>query len=144
VINEQPEKVETLLQNYFSTLKFYHSNRDTMVNEFMLDSDLSAEAANKVVDSIDWINLTRNASKWFGIRSDQNPLPHFDIVESIRLTDDILLKFGDFTTSPLPAQGPFHLLSSRSITKLYSKQNSGEKIEGIDTHFSKLSHHQWN
>ena len=109
----------------------------------MLDSKLSEQAAKQVVESIDWINLDRNANKWFGIRSDKNPTPHFDIIEAIRLTDDILLNYGDFSSSPIPAQGPFELLSSRSLAQLYGKQASGEKINAADTSFSRLSTHQW-
>lgn len=110
----------------------------------MKDSKLTEQAASEVVSSIDWINLNRNASRWFGIRSPQNPMPRFEIVEAIRLTDDILIQYGDFQTSPLPSQGPLHLLSSRSLSKIFEKQATGQKIEGLDSRFSRLSIHQWN
>ena len=143
VINESPEKLNVLMATYFPVLRHYLKNSNELSSEFQKDASLSPEDAKRVIESIAWLSLEQNASQWFGIRSQRVPLPEFRIVETIDLTNDILIKYGDFPRSPLPSQGAFPLLSSKQLGKLHEKQSSGQPIANNDNFFSRLSPAQW-
>ncbi len=143
VINESPEKLDVLLTTYFPVLRHYLKNSSELSQEFQKDASLNAESADRIIESIAWMSLEQNASQWFGIRSKHTALPEFRIVETIDLTNDILIKYGDFPRSPLPAQGAFPLLSSKALGRLQEKQSSGQPIARSDTFFSRLSPAQW-
>ena len=143
VINESPEKLDVLMETYFPTLRHYLKNESELSAEFQKDASLSAADAKRIIESIAWFSLEQNASQWFGIRSQRAPRPEFRIVETIDLTNDILIKYGDFRDSPLPSQGAFPLLSSKRLGKLYEKQSSGQVITNNDNFFTRLSPSQW-
>ena len=143
IIHDHPERLDALLKHYFPTLKYYLKNPSILTQAFQKDAQLSEEAAQKVANSIAWMSLEQNAGEWFGIRSQQNNLPRFKIIETMDLTNDILIKFGDFKTSPLPSQGAFKLLSSGPIADLYSQLKDGKVIKGDEIFFTKLSPIEW-
>lgn len=143
VVNNHPEKLEVLMKNYFPTLRYFKKNRDILSREFQTDAKISALAADKIIDSIAWKSLQQNASNWFGIRSVNVSRPEFKIIETIDLTNDILIKFGDFPTSPLPQGGAFQLLSSRMISKLNDQQVKGQTIVKDSSFFERLTPREW-
>ena len=146
VVNNHPEKLETLLKNYFPTLRNLRKNKGVLSKAFQDDAKISVEAANKIIDSIAWKSLQQNATKWFGIRSKGVTRPEFKIIETIDLTNDILIKFGDFQSSPLPSGsgGAFQLLSSQSIAKLNHQQAKGQVITDNDDFFERLTPSEWD
>ncbi len=143
VINQTPEKLDVLMTTYFPVLRHFSNNPDELSMEFQKDASLNAEDARRVIDTIDWLSLEQNASQWFGIRSQQVPLPGFRIIETIDLTNDILIKYGDFKRSPLPSQGAFPLLSSKQLGKLHKKQSTGQTIAKNENYFDRLSPSAW-
>lgn len=143
VVNNHPEKLEALLKNYFPTLRYFQKNKDILSQEFKKDAALSSVAADKIIDTIAWKSLQQNASYWFGIRSKNVKRPEFKIIETIDLTNDVLIKFGDFQKSPLPAGGAFQLLSSKQLARLHEKQSTGQTIESNDNFFERLSPREW-
>jgi len=143
VINESPEKLNIVLGTYFPVLRYYAKNSDELSAEFQKDASLNSGDAQRIIDSIEWLSLEQNASQWFGIRSQRVPLPEFRIVETIDLTNDILIKYGDFQGSPLPRQGPFPLLSSKQLAELHKKQSNGQAITHKDNFFTRLSPSEW-
>lgn len=144
VINQEPEKLAVLMKNYFPTLRYFTKNTDILAKEFQEDSEISQQAAERIIDTIAWQSLQQNASEWFGIRSAQSTLPSFSIIETIDLTNDILLQFGDFSHSPLPQQGPFQLLSSKSLASLYAQQRDGQRVATDQVFFQKLTPREWS
>jgi len=82
VVNNHPEKLETLLKNYFPTLRNLRKNKGVLSKAFQDDAKISVEAANKIIDSIAWKSLQQNATKWFGIRSKGVTRPEFKIIET--------------------------------------------------------------
>ena len=146
VVNNHPEKLDVLLKNYFPALRTLSKNKPTLSKAFQNDAKISAEAADKVIDSIAWKSLQQNATQWFGIRSKGVSRPEFKIIETIDLTNDILIKFGDFQSSPLPGGngGAFQLLSSQSIAKLNQQQDEGQSITDNDDFFERFTPSQWD
>ncbi|MFC4991724.1 OmpA family protein [Rubritalea tangerina] len=143
VVHQHPEKLNSLLTHYFPTLRYYEKNPEILSRAIQQDSKLPAKATQRIIDSISWQSLNQNASLWFGIRSPRTPLAQFKIIETIDLTDDILTKFGDFPSSPLPASGAFSLLSSKTIATLHARQSDGQLITAESDSFKRLSPHEW-
>ncbi len=144
VVNNQPEKLEALLKNYFPTLRHFQKNKNILSQEFQKDAALTKVEADKIIDTIAWKSLQQNATYWFGIRSKNVKRPEFKIIETIDLTNDVLIKFGDFQKSPLPVGGAFQLLSSKQLAKMHEKQTSGQIINPDENFFERLSPAEWN
>ncbi len=149
--NNNPDAVNTLLSNYFKTLKHYRQDQKALIKEIADQSDLSKSKAEKLMQGIAWASLTDNAAQWFGISSSYATDTTEDLVETIESTIDILIDSGDFSRNPIPDSNPYRITNSSFIANLFEKSMSagfGSNSAGggkpsLEREFTALSQGQW-
>ncbi len=150
--NSNPEAVNTLLNNYFKTLKFYRQDKKALIKEIASQSDLSKKKAEKLMQGIAWASLTQNAAQWFGISSSYATDTTEDLVDTIESTIDILIDSGDFSRNPIPDGNPYRITNSSFIAKLFEKnmsagfgtKDSSSGKSSLEREFAPLSPGQWD
>lgn len=150
--NNNPEAVNTLLDNYFKTQKYYRQNKKSLIKEIASQSDLSKSKAEKLMQGISWASLTDNAAQWFGISSNYATDTREDLIDTIESSIEILIDNGDFSKNPIPDGNPYRITNSSFIGKLFEKNMSAgfgskESSSGkssLERDFTPLSPAQWD
>lgn len=150
---DNPEAVNTLLRNYFLTLKHYRNDQALMIAEAIELTGLSKERVSKLLKGVAWQNLTDNASAWFGVAQAGASEGLIDAIDS---TIQILIESGDFDTNPIPEEDPYRITNSAFLSELYIKggtttqfgitrqpQTAVQKRNPLEREFSPLSAAQW-
>ena len=150
--NSNPDAVNTLLENYFKTLKHYRQNPKELIKEIASQSDLSKSKAEKLMKGISWANLTDNAVQWFGISSGYASTAAEDLIDTIDSTIEILVDSGNFSSSPIPDNNPYRITNSSFISALFEKsmnsgfgsKDTGSSKSSLERDFATLSANQWD
>ncbi|MCJ9430068.1 phosphate ABC transporter substrate-binding/OmpA family protein [Kordiimonas marina] len=120
VETDTPERTETLLANYFRTLKHYRDHPDEFDAQLATYGGVSVKQAEILRAGIKWISLNENAAEWMGgVRLAGRPVQN-GLYEAIDRTLDIQRDVGDFTTNPLPEGDPRRIISSREVSNLFN------------------------
>ena len=140
-MQDQPEAVEVLLRSYFRVLKKYRDNPDLLEKDVKEETGLPAQAAQAMLQGVQWASLLDNCEQWFGI-TQGTPQPGGQAQEKISDTIEsaaaTLVNVGDFTSSPVPDQNPYRLVKSSFLQELYTKgisgfTKSGTAAQGTDS-----------
>jgi len=121
---ERPEAVETLLANYFKTLKYYADNQPTMIKQLADYAKIEPEQAENILKGIDWVNLHDNATKWFGV-SAPGVAGAYGLFDTVEATTMILIDYGDFKSNPVPDADPRRLTLSTPLVKIFRQSMAG-------------------
>ncbi len=153
--SERPEAVKTLLRNYFLTLKQFRDDKERFVAEAKKMTGLSKERTEKLLDGVEWQNLTDNAGKWFGVAGGSNSSE--GLIDAIDGAIQILVDANDFSNNPIPNEDPYRITNSQFITNLYQKggtvtqfgvarhqQMTTPSTSSLESVFSSLSDTQWD
>lgn len=150
--NNDPDAVNSLLTNYFKTLKHYRQNSEELIKEIASQSDLSKSKAKKLMQGISWASLTDNAAQWFGISSSYASNTTEDLIDTIESTIEILIDSGDFSSNPISDGNPYRITNSSFIANLFeksmssgfgSKDTSNDNKPVLEKEFSALSAGAW-
>lgn len=117
LVKDQPELVELFLKTYYSTLKHYRNNQDTLVEDIARHYRIKESLASSLLSGVAWASLTDNAEVWFG--ASNNTLSDQGLVNSIESAVTVLLDNDDFGSNPLPNEDPYALINSGFIASLY-------------------------
>ncbi|MDH5510036.1 MAG: phosphate ABC transporter substrate-binding/OmpA family protein [Nitrospinota bacterium] len=148
---ENPEAVETLLSNYFRSLKYYQQNETELIRQMSEYARTDEIQAKAILKGLRWINLHDNATEWFGV-SLAGVAGAYGLFDTVEATTHILTDYGDFNSSPLPDADPRRVTFSAPLVKLFRQGMSGTINVGEDPHegaaeaspgFPSLSDAQW-
>lgn len=144
------DQLQKFISQYFQTLKKFRTDKNKFQNEIAIDIKQSNQIANKIIDSVDWKTLDQNAENWFGIRTDNNSVSSFEILNSINNTVNLLVDSEDFKDDPLPSGGALQLVNSETVKRLnlygitsYLPKNQNDN-DILKQKFSPLDINQWN
>ena len=121
--SDNPAAVQTLLQQYFRTLKFYKDNPDQLHKDAAATSDVTKEQVAAMLQGVQWINLIDNNQVWFGavVTGDGNSEW---LIDSLEGASQILVDHGDFSSDPIPDHDPYRLTNSQFIHQIYRRSVS--------------------
>ncbi len=144
---EKPGVAESVIQNYFQTLKTLTDQPDLLVTEVMKTSKVSEEVAKTVIQGVSWENLTANAERWFGVSSSTG-ITSQDLYDSIVRSVDVLTETKDLKSNPLPGNppDPFTIIQSDYIKTEYGKISGGSNafLNFNKKQFKKFTETEWN
>lgn len=143
MLNEQPEVITLLLNEYFQTLKYYRDNEDELIDDVEKSTNLNKTNIKSLLQGVQWQNLTDNTRKWFGTVTEKN-LPEQELIETINATINILIDYGTFSASPLPSNNPYRIISSFFINEAHQQLGASDEVAHTEPHqFKPLSDQQW-
>jgi outer membrane protein OmpA-like peptidoglycan-associated protein/ABC-type nitrate/sulfonate/bicarbonate transport system substrate-binding protein len=144
MITEQPDVISILLAEYFHTLKFYRDNNDELLDDVEKATNLNASSIKSLLQGVQWQNLTENAYKWFGTVA-ENGLPNQELVETVNSSINIFIDYGSMTSSPLPGNDPYRIISSRFIAKVNLQLGMPSDVVTIGNNkFKPITEQQWD
>jgi outer membrane protein OmpA-like peptidoglycan-associated protein len=144
MITEQPDVISILLAEYFHTLKFYRDNNDELLDDVEKATNLNASSIKSLLQGVQWQNLTENAYKWFGTVA-ENGLPNQELVETVNSSINIFIDYGSMTSSPLPGNDPYRIISSRFIAKVNLQLGMpGDVVTIGNNKFKPITEQQWD
>ncbi|MFH1210548.1 MAG: phosphate ABC transporter substrate-binding/OmpA family protein [archaeon] len=148
---KDPQMVETFLSVYFKVLKHYRDNRDQLKKEIKAETKLSDSAVETMLKGVQWVSLTENCERWFGI-SAPGSRSDYAILDTIESTIRILINAGDFKQNPLPNKDPARIVYGAFLEKLYTSSVTGFTVakaggqgvvNSLETKFPPLSEDGW-
>ncbi len=151
-VQENPDLIQLMLDNYFKTLKKYRDHPDLLTEHVKHETGLSKETVSAMLKGVKWANFSENCEKWFGISA---PGTYADegLIDTIESTVRILVNTGDFSSDPIPDNDPYRLTNSSFLEKLFAKGISGFTTPGkgvagpvnsIEAKFALLDEAGWN
>ncbi|MDH5637614.1 MAG: phosphate ABC transporter substrate-binding/OmpA family protein, partial [Nitrospinota bacterium] len=127
---QNPEAVETLLSNYFRSLKFYKQNESELIRQMSEYAKIEKSQAKAILKGLRWINLHDNATEWFGVSS-AGAAGAYGLFDTVEATSNILIEYGDFKSSPLPDADPRRVTLSAPLVKLFQQGLAGTVDVGV-------------
>lgn len=124
LMQKQPELVSLLLVTYFKVLKKYRDNPEKLLGDVKKDTGMSKEAVKAMLKGVDWLSLSENCEKWFGITAPGGKAEEY-ITRAIDSTSDILINSGDFSQSPIPENNSYRLINRSYLEEIYAQGVSG-------------------
>lgn len=150
---KRPEVVDLLLANYFRVLKAYRDNPSQLKSDFIEETDLEEDKVEQVIKGVNWINLTENCERWFGI-SRMGRYADQGLVDAIDSTVRTLTDYGDFSSNPLPDEDAYKITLKSFVADLYQRGLQGEgfgrspnrqdQSGPVEVAFSTLTDKQWD
>jgi outer membrane protein OmpA-like peptidoglycan-associated protein len=147
ILRNNPEKIQVLLNSYFRTLKTYSDDRSLLHNELKSHLRLGDDEIRKMLEGVEWKNLTDNALDWFGV-STGSELGYEGLVDAIESSIEISRASGDLRDNPLPENDAYRLINRQFVADLYARYaqgqfgvNSSGKTARVS--FSPLTSAQW-
>ena len=124
-----PEIINTLLGQYFRTLKYYRDNPKQFISDAAEEIKLSKDKTATLLKGVSWQSLTDNAIDWFGVANgvpgnSENP------INSIESTLSVLEQTNAVDQNILPNNDPYRLTNSQFIKQLYSSSISNINFAG--------------
>lgn len=115
---DNSEAVQTLLQQYFRTLKFYKDNPDQLHGDAAAKSDVNKKQVATMLKGVQWVNLIDNNQIWFGAAATSAGNSEW-LIDSLEGASQILVDHGDFSSDPIPDHDPYRLTNSQFIHRIY-------------------------
>jgi outer membrane protein OmpA-like peptidoglycan-associated protein/ABC-type amino acid transport substrate-binding protein len=147
ILRNDPEKVQVLLNSYFRTMKTYSDDLSLLQNELNSHLRLDHDEVRKMLEGVEWKNLTDNAFDWFGV-SIGSELGYEGLIDAIESSIEISRASGDLRDNPLPESDAYRLINRQFIADLYSKYAQGQfgvhsSGKTARVSFSPLTSAQW-
>lgn len=130
VLQERPDAVQALLDQYFQTLRHYREQPDELRTAVEDATELPADQVAAMLQGVAWASLNENGAEWFGITPSGLP-GNEGLVSAIDATLGILMTVGDFRHNPIPDQDPYRITNRQFISALYLAQG-GAAVQGED------------
>lgn len=146
---KSPERVNTLLSQYFRVLKLYRDQPELLLEEIKDATRLDSKMAQALVGGVRWINLNENARDWFGVSVGGSKSTE-GLVNTIESTVEILLDHNDFGSSPLPDRDPYRLQYRNFIESALKDSSQFGAVAGegdvpnLHKNFETLTPDQWD
>lgn len=147
VVQNQPEVVRLLLQNYFKVLKEYRDQPAALVAEVRKATGLDEAAIQAMLSGVHWATFNANCEKWFDIGEARSE----GLVDTIDATLKILINAGDFTRNPIPGQDPYRLINSSFLAEMYHQgftvgdaASTGPAANSLESRFRPLNDAAWD
>jgi outer membrane protein OmpA-like peptidoglycan-associated protein len=121
LIQEKPELIRTLLDEYFQTLHDYSADPQRLRSDLRKATGLDAQQVEPMLAGVAWATLNDNGALWFGVTPSGLPAQE-GLVEAIRGAVDVLLAVGDFGNDPLPDRDPYRITNRSAVSDLYLAQ----------------------
>lgn len=144
-VQGDPEGLDTLLRQYFETLRHYLENRDEMLADVERYAKLGSPQAESLLAGVTWATLNDNGAFWFGVTP--SGLPEREaLVDAIRDTVGLLIESGEFSADPLPQRDPYRITNRQFVADLYLPQrgvaSADPELSAID--FATLDGAGWS
>jgi outer membrane protein OmpA-like peptidoglycan-associated protein len=140
LVEEQPQAVSALLEEYFATLQHYRDDGAALREELRRYAEVDAAQVEPMLAGVAWADALDNGERWFGLARGAGGREA--LVDTIQATADILVKAGDFDESPLPASDPYRLINSQFLAPIY--QGAGRAGRGQAAQdFAPISEAEW-
>lgn len=120
IIKDKPEALDTLLTEYFHTLKYYRDHEDELIDDLQEATELSKDDVKTLLKGVQWQSLSENADQWFGLSS-ASSVPELALIETIDAAIGILRDYGSISRSPLPDNDPYRIINSQFIADLQQR-----------------------
>lgn len=148
---KNPDLVKTILVTYFKSLKYYKDNKEELIKEIATDSDttgMSNDDIKKMVEGIHWMNLTENCEKWFAC-DNTNWSSTMEIIETIKMTMNVWIQFGDLKENPLPKKDPYHIVNGEFLVDLFTNgiiedEDNTTFVNSLEKEFGLWNDKEWD
>jgi outer membrane protein OmpA-like peptidoglycan-associated protein/ABC-type nitrate/sulfonate/bicarbonate transport system substrate-binding protein len=120
LVRGRPEIVDTLLREYFRTLKHYRDHPDEFSRQVRDSAGLNADDVEKLLDGVSWQTLAENAGRWFGVDTGQSRREEA-LLDTVDDTVAILIESGAVTANPVPSGDPSRLTNSRFVAEAFAR-----------------------
>lgn len=124
MIQDKPELIETLLEQYFQTLRDYSDAPDKLLADLRKSTGLDDAQIEPMLAGVAWATLNENGAQWFGVTPSGLPAEE-GLIEAIRGAVEVLTAVGDFDANPLPDRDAYRITNRAAIAKLYLAQAGG-------------------
>jgi DNA-binding transcriptional LysR family regulator len=121
LIQERPQTLDTLIDQYFQTLHDYGEQPERLRADLRKSAGLDDAQIEPMLAGVDWATLNENGAEWFGVTPSGLPAEE-GLIEAIRGALDILGAVGDLPANPLPDQDPYRITNRGTIAQLYLAQ----------------------
>lgn len=121
LIQEQPQLIETLLEQYFQTLRDYAEQPERLRADLRKSTGLDAAQIEPMLAGVAWATLNENGAQWFGVTPSGLPAEE-GLIEAIQGAVEVLTAVGDFDADPLPDRDAYRITNRAAIAKLYLAQ----------------------
>lgn len=140
LVQQNPDAVQTLLREYFDTLRYYREQPAQLRTDLARSSGLDEAQASALVNGVEWAGLDANGAEWFGITPAGTPAQE-SLARALEDTAAILVAAGDFPQSPIPERDPYRLTNRQFIAALYLP-GTGSESAAVD--FAPLDEAGWS
>ncbi|MDJ0851899.1 MAG: phosphate ABC transporter substrate-binding/OmpA family protein [Myxococcota bacterium] len=145
---DEPGALQTLLHEYFRTLKHYRERPAELRADVAEHTKLPEEKVDAMLGGVAWMTLHDNAVRWFGLRQ-SGQFSRDGIVDAIGSALEILVQAGDFSSDPLPDRDPYRILHSEPLGALFGEGSfggfaTGASAEGLERSFEALDDAAWS
>ena len=146
---DEPEAVQSLLHQYFRTLKHYRERPAELRADVAEHTKLPEDKVDAMLGGVAWMTLHDNAVRWFGLRQ-SGQFSRDGIVDAIGSALEILVQAGDFASDPLPDRDPYRILHSEPLGELFGEGSfggfaaAGSSGEGLERSFEALDEGGWS
>lgn len=146
VLQERPELVQAVLEQYFDSLLHYTEDSAALRKDAAAASGLPADQVEAMLGGVRWVSLNENGALWFGISPTGVPTDE-GLIEAMRSATSVLIAAGDFSTDPIPDGDPYRLTNRQPLSALYLQGSglaiAGTAVDGLARTFSALDDAGW-
>ena len=143
---DNPEIVRAFTKQYFTTLKYYLSadHQAEFYDEIRVNNKrMTDDQIKNAIAGVEFVNLTDNCEQWIGCNDEGETL-----VDAIDATLAILIKYGDFSSNPLPDENAYTMINRDVAEQVFKHGISGEiagdeMVDPLTAPFSVLTDKQW-
>jgi outer membrane protein OmpA-like peptidoglycan-associated protein len=125
-LQEQPQAIAVLLEQYFQTLRAYDDAPARLRADLASASGADEAQVEAMLGGVRWATLNDNGGLWFGVTP--SGLPEEEgLVRAINGAVAVLTAVGDFDANPLPDQDPYRLTNRQFIADLYLRDRDATR-----------------
>lgn len=142
MIQEKPDVVATVLDQYFQTLKQYREEPTLLREQLRSYAKVDSSQVDTLLKGVAWTSLSDNGIQWLGVTS-ASAGGEQQLADTINATAQILVSAGDFDRNPLPDRDPNRLTNGQFIAKIFRGANVDGKSDSIKRKFTQLDEDGW-
>lgn len=128
LVVDKPDLVRTFTETYFSALRTYQADPGGFADLIAKDTDTDKSTAERILGGINFVSLTQNATRWFGLGG--GDFAREQLVSSVRSNIDILVETGAFGDDPLGGS-PRRIINSSFIQDVYTGGGGARATSGV-------------
>jgi outer membrane protein OmpA-like peptidoglycan-associated protein/ABC-type amino acid transport substrate-binding protein len=129
LLQDKPDAVQAVLDQYFQALKHYQDNPAQLREEVEDATDLSGDQVDAMLQGVAWATLNDNGAQWFGVTPSGLPGDE-GLIDAVSASIAILVSAGDFKGNPLPDQDAYRITNRQFVSSLYLAQGGAAAAPG--------------